>query len=46
MGPRNKEFAPAGTFEAECRTIFGEHRIYLRHVPAPDPGLPDDKPDQ
>lgn len=25
-------FAPAGAFEAESRTLFGEHRVYVRYV--------------
>lgn len=27
-----KPFSPAGDFEAEARTIFGEHRVYVRYV--------------
>ena len=27
-----KGFEPAGSFESESRTLFGEHRIYARYV--------------
>ncbi|HET6636580.1 MAG TPA: hypothetical protein VFH77_16305 [Streptomyces sp.] len=28
----NEAFGPAGSFEAEARTIFGEWRVYTRYV--------------
>ncbi len=29
---RQAGFSPAGSFEAESKTIFGEHRVYARFV--------------
>ncbi|MFJ5532380.1 hypothetical protein [Streptomyces sp. NPDC093261] len=29
---RNEAFAPAGSFEAEARTLMGEARVYVRYV--------------
>lgn len=31
-GPRNAPFTPAGSFEAEARTMLGEYRVYVRYV--------------
>jgi hypothetical protein len=31
-GPKDQPFAPAGSFEAESRTMFGEHRVYVRYA--------------
>lgn len=30
--PQDQPFAPAGSFEAEARTMLGEHRVYARYV--------------
>lgn len=30
--PKDQPFAPAGAFEAEARTMLGEHRVYVRYV--------------
>lgn len=30
--PQDQPFAPAGSFEAESRTMLGEHRVYVRFV--------------
>lgn len=27
-----KTFAPAGAFEADAKTVMGEHRVYARYV--------------
>lgn len=32
LGPKDQPFAPAGSFEAEARTMLGEHRVYVRYV--------------
>jgi hypothetical protein len=32
LDPKDQPFAPAGTFEAEARTMLGEHRVYVRYV--------------
>lgn len=32
LDPKDQPFAPAGAFEAEARTMFGEHRVYVRYV--------------
>lgn len=32
LDPKDQPFAPAGAFEAEARTMFGEHRVYARYV--------------
>jgi hypothetical protein len=29
---KDRVFAPAGSFEAESRTMLGEHRVYVRYV--------------
>jgi hypothetical protein len=30
--PKDQPFAPAGSFEAEARTMLGEHRVYVRYA--------------
>ncbi|MFD9868530.1 hypothetical protein ACFXI8_27175 [Streptomyces niveus] len=35
-GPKDQVFAPAGSFETLSRTLFGEHRVYVRFVGATD----------
>jgi hypothetical protein len=32
VNPQNQPFAPAGTFEAEARSLCGESRVYVRFV--------------
>ncbi|WP_393075092.1 hypothetical protein [Streptomyces sp. LN704] len=32
LRPKDQPFTPAGTFEAEARTMLGEHRVYVRYV--------------
>lgn len=32
VDPKDRPSAPAGSFEAESRTMFGEHRVYVRYV--------------
>lgn len=32
LDPKDQPFAPAGSFEAEARTLMGEHRVYVRFV--------------
>lgn len=31
-----KGFEPKGAFEAEARTLLGEHRVYVRYVGVPN----------
>lgn len=30
--PKDQMFAPRGSFEADSRTVCGEHRVYVRYV--------------
>lgn len=32
FGVQDQPFAPAGSFEAEARSMLGEHRVYVRFV--------------
>ena len=32
LDPKDQPFAPAGSFEAIARSMFGEHRVYVRFV--------------
>ncbi|MFF0597838.1 hypothetical protein [Streptomyces antibioticus] len=32
QAPKDRPFAPSGSFEAESHTMFGEYRVYVRHV--------------
>jgi hypothetical protein len=33
---QQKGFEPSGSFEAESRTLLGEHRVYVRYMGDPD----------
>lgn len=33
---QQRGFGPAGSFEAESRTMLGENRVYVRYVGSPD----------
>lgn len=37
---RMRPFQPAGAFDAAARTLFGEHRIYVRYVGHQTPAGP------
>lgn len=32
LDPKDRPFAPAGSFEAIARSMLGEHRVYVRYV--------------
>ncbi|MFF7837621.1 hypothetical protein ACFZC6_02110 [Streptomyces ossamyceticus] len=32
LDPKDQPFAPAGSFEAEARSVCGEFRVYVRYV--------------
>jgi len=32
LDPKDQPFAPAGSFEAQSRTMLGEYRVYVRYV--------------
>lgn len=32
LDPKDQPFAPAGSFEADARSMLGEYRVYVRYV--------------